>query len=175
MFPGTSCYPLSPMKGNGDPEGSQVENTDQLIKILKKLGHQSDADTAFITDQEPLKYFVQVHQSRKLNPGHSFNEMFPKTSPGLIQLLDMMLQFNPLFRPTAKECMKLPVFDSIRPNTIPEPTSKIKIKEEEREDLALNYDEWFDRGKFGEINHVNIFKQLVIDQIKELREAASLG
>lgn len=38
MFPGTSCYPLSPMKGN-DPEGSQVENTDQLIKILKKVGH----------------------------------------------------------------------------------------------------------------------------------------
>lgn len=59
--------------------------------------------------------------------------------------------------------MKLPVFDSIRPSAIPEPTQKIKIKEEAREDLYLDYDQWFDRGKFGETNHVDIFKQLVIE------------
>jgi len=40
--------------------------------------------------------------------------LFPEVSPDLIDILEKMLEFNPYFRPTAKELLKHKVFDGIR-------------------------------------------------------------
>ena len=42
------------------------------------------------------------------------HKKFPKTNQGILGLLKEMLEFNPFFRPTAKECLQNKIFDSIR-------------------------------------------------------------
>lgn len=52
LFPGLSCYPLSPC--DHKKPGSDiwaVGKRDQLRLILEKLGHQDEQDTSFITEQ----------------------------------------------------------------------------------------------------------------------------
>ena len=44
----------------------------------------------------------------------NYEEMFPDTSKEILNLLSDLLQFNPGFRPTAKECLQKPLFDQIR-------------------------------------------------------------
>ena len=48
------------------------------------------------------------------SPPGCLNDIFPEISPDLIDVLEQMLQFNPYFRPTAKEMMKHPLFKGIR-------------------------------------------------------------
>ena len=43
-----------------------------------------------------------------------FKKRFFHTSPELIHILESMLQFNPVLRPTAKELLKNPIFDKMR-------------------------------------------------------------
>ena len=45
LFPGDSCYPLSPTKEE-NPESSP---TDTLTSILQTMGHQDTADRSFLT------------------------------------------------------------------------------------------------------------------------------
>ena len=40
--------------------------------------------------------------------------MFPGTYTTLLKILESMLQFNPFFRPTAKELLQHHIFDKIR-------------------------------------------------------------
>ena len=40
--------------------------------------------------------------------------MFPETDSDLLRILESMLQFNPFFRPTAKELLQHHIFDKIR-------------------------------------------------------------
>lgn len=96
--------------------------------------------------------------------------MFPKTSVGLVNLLEMMLQFNPLCRPSAKQCMMLPIFDFIRPAEEPKPDFKIKLNEDIKSEMKIDYDSWFQSGKYGPSNEIDAFKQQVLDQIYELRQ-----
>lgn len=44
----------------------------------------------------------------------SLKEKFPHSSNELINMLEQMLQFNPYYRPTAKELLKSKIFDKIR-------------------------------------------------------------
>ena len=44
----------------------------------------------------------------------SLQELYPEISTDLIDIMEKMLQFNPYFRPTARELLKHRVFDSIR-------------------------------------------------------------
>ena len=43
-----------------------------------------------------------------------FEQRYPDTSPGLLNALKSLLEFNPFFRPSATELLKSPIFDSIR-------------------------------------------------------------
>ena len=63
LFNGTSCFPLSPceeMKKQLDSQVNIISKGDQLIKILKILGHQDDVNISFITDQPAQDYFNSV-------------------------------------------------------------------------------------------------------------------
>ena len=50
LYPGTSCYPLSPMavKPNDDETQNMISDNDQMKIILRKLGKQKDYDLSFI-------------------------------------------------------------------------------------------------------------------------------
>ena len=124
LFPGTSCFPLSPVQGeeyekvkqwSGEGEGKasmQVEVTDQMMQILGVLGKPNEHDTSFLTDKDSLMFLKMIEQ-----PDHQKNklkELFPDTNPQLLKLLKGLLEFNPVFRLSAKQALKNPIFDSIR-------------------------------------------------------------
>ena len=82
-----------------------------MIKILKVLGRQNEElDCSFILDEGVMKYQSRI-QSQFTNTSNQIAKMFPKTNPLIIQLLRDMLEFNPYFRPTAKECLQSKLFD----------------------------------------------------------------
>jgi hypothetical protein len=63
LFPGSSCFPLSPCDEQNEDQGESSEQVniisqnDQMIKILDILGKQDkDLDYSFILDEGVLKY-----------------------------------------------------------------------------------------------------------------------
>lgn len=106
MFKGTSCYPIS-------PEGRKAINQhDQLVKIMERLEIDPSRDFSFI--QAPSGKGYQVESAKLVKPKTLIKDLFPKCNPELVQLLEDMLQYNPYFRPTAKQLLKNKIFDPIR-------------------------------------------------------------
>lgn len=46
--------------------------------------------------------------------GDDFKDRFAQTEPAVIELLLSLLEFNPQYRLSAKECLRHPIFDDIR-------------------------------------------------------------
>jgi len=117
LFPGSSSFPLSPCEemNNGADENTQqvniVSEKDQMIKILNVLGkQQQESDCSFILDEGVMKYQQRIQSTFNYN-SNSLPQKFPKSNPMIIDLLKQMLEFNPFYRPTAKECLASKVFD----------------------------------------------------------------
>ena len=60
--------------------------------------------------------------TKLLSKTKSIRQEFPKTREGLILILEQMLEFNPYYRPTARELLKSAIFDKIRIPSIEEPS-----------------------------------------------------
>ncbi|CAI2360326.1 unnamed protein product [Moneuplotes crassus] len=107
LFPGSSCYPLSPSAKNKEQGGLKE---DQLCVIIEKLGTPSKEDTEFITDPAARQYLEDLPLSKKKN----FKEMYPFPGDEAIDLLNKMLQFNPYKRASLEECLNHPHLDEVR-------------------------------------------------------------
>jgi len=105
LFPGTSCYPLSP----GNTVGGCQEQ-DQLNVILKVLGTPSPEDCAFISKQEKLEELAKLPLYKKVN----FKEKYPAAGNIAIDLLDKLLVFNPSKRLSVDQCLKHPYLAEVR-------------------------------------------------------------
>ena len=115
LFPGASCYPLSPAT-----EAAAKTGNDQLYLILEVLGTPSDSDYAFITDK------VRVAELKKL-PKKSRVDLrtrYPGAGVDALNLLDRMLVFNPEKRITVEECLAHPYLTNIR-----HPPSELTLNE----------------------------------------------
>jgi serine/threonine protein kinase len=44
----------------------------------------------------------------------SFKDLFPETNDDLLEILEDMLCYNPVLRPTAKELLAYKIFDKVR-------------------------------------------------------------
>eukprot|EP00826_Nyctotherus_ovalis_P009995 TRINITY_DN12652_c0_g1_i23.p1 TRINITY_DN12652_c0_g1~~TRINITY_DN12652_c0_g1_i23.p1 ORF type:complete len:467 (+),score=105.45 TRINITY_DN12652_c0_g1_i23:99-1499(+) len=106
LFPGTSCYPLSP----GGERDSKNKEQDQLNVILKVLGTPGPDDCAFIANQELAKEIQSLPQWEREN----FKKKYPAAGKLAIELLDKLLVFNPSKRLTAEECLEHPYFEDVR-------------------------------------------------------------
>ena len=51
---------------------------------------------------------------KNCDKGESISESFSFANPELRKMLESMLEFNPYFRPTAKQLLKNKIFDSVR-------------------------------------------------------------
>ena len=114
VFPGTSCYPLSPcaqMRESKVKDLNIVCKNDQLMKILGVLGRQDEESLSFLTDNAAISYHDSLVSKDKPNV---LRKLFPNTSKGLLDLLEGMLMFNPKLRWTTARCLKLDIFDEIR-------------------------------------------------------------
>lgn len=87
LFQGNSCFPLSPFDA-GDK--SLISKDDQLLKILKLLGKQTGEDLSFIANMDILEY-EQKLETRVKHSKSKLKDLFPKSNPQLLQLLENLL------------------------------------------------------------------------------------
>ena len=111
LFPGKSCFPLSPdrqarIQANGFP----VAKDDQLAMIFEVLGSPNEEDISHITDAKAINYLKSFQNIPRLD----LSKKYPGASSSAIDLLDKMLQFNPYFRVKVDEALEHPYFKNIR-------------------------------------------------------------
>lgn len=111
LFPGKSCFPLSPdrharIQANGFP----VAKDDQLAVIFEMLGTPSVDDMSYVTDQKAIGYLTSFVPIQRID----FVKKYPGASPEGIDLINRMLQFNPYFRITIDEALNHPFFTKVK-------------------------------------------------------------
>ncbi len=111
MFPGHSCFPLSPTH---TPTmtilGCPVSPRDQLQVIFERKGTPNESERSFINDRKADLYVAGLpHQDSK-----KLSDYFPGTDPDALDLLERMLAFNPYYRITAKEALRHKYFGGVR-------------------------------------------------------------
>jgi len=111
LFPGTSCFPLSPDRSNnvkrgGFPHSSQ----DQLSVIFSVLGTPKEEDFEFVTDSKAIEYL----KSFPFKKPSDLTEIYPAATSEAIDLLKKMLQFNPRKRISIDEALNHPFVSKVR-------------------------------------------------------------
>ena len=116
LFPGHTCFPLSPgASQNPDDDikefASDKLKNDQLSKIFEVIGTPtSPEDLDFIKQENAIKYIKSFPPRSKLD----LQEKYPGTDTLGLELLNQMLEFNPNKRTSAAEALLNPYFDEVR-------------------------------------------------------------
>jgi mitogen-activated protein kinase 1/3 len=111
LFPGTSCFPLSPDRSNnikrgGFPHSSQ----DQLSIIFSILGTPSEEDFDFVTDAKAIEYLKSFPPKKRVE----FQDLYPAATAEGLELLRKCLQFNPRKRITIDEAINHAFLGKVR-------------------------------------------------------------
>lgn len=111
LFPGSSCFPLSPDKSaivskSGFPHSS----TDQLMVIFKVLGTPGADDIDFVTDAKAIEYLKSWPPSK----GQEFKTLFPGATADALDLLTQMTSFNPKKRISVESALEHPFLTKVR-------------------------------------------------------------
>jgi len=145
LFPGTSCFPLSPcqdMKKEKDGDTNVVTIDDQMIKILQVIGQQGSQQTSFIKQRNVVDYLssLQDHAGKS-----TLDKRFKGISPDLLNMLKKMLTFNPNDRPTTQQCLADPMFDQIRDASLESP-APYKVRLSLDDEGQFDYEEFKHHG-----------------------------
>lgn len=111
LFPGTSCFPLSPESNTRMQKGGYVYSVyDQLSLILSTIGTPKEAEMDFITEEKAAEYIRSFPEK----PGKKWADIFPGTQKEGLDLLGRLLKFNPHERITAAEALAHPFLAPVR-------------------------------------------------------------
>lgn len=159
LFPGTSCYPLSPASGaqSSAPEAKKLKlQNDQLGKIFQVIGSPDNEESlkSFLSD----KQIEDVKQFPKQDP-IDLTELFPGTDPAGLELLKKMLKFNPNERISAIDAIKDSYFDDIR---LPEQETS-----DDKDPINLDFD-----AKEEDELPMETLKQLILSEIMQVSHNA---
>lgn len=113
LFPGKSCFPLSPdheAKSAELRQGFPISTNDQLAVIFQVIGTPNEEDKSFVTDQKALDYLNAFPNMNRVD----LSSVYPGAGEEAIDLLNKVLVFNPYFRMSLDECMEHPFFKSMR-------------------------------------------------------------
>ena len=106
LFPGTSCFPLSPGRKDANmPQDSQ----DQLNVILSVLGSMTEEDISAVKSQAAQKYL----RRRAYQAPTDLRDMFPGADPEALDLLRGLLRINPQKRFTVEQALSHAYLSSI--------------------------------------------------------------
>eukprot|EP00826_Nyctotherus_ovalis_P037229 TRINITY_DN3383_c0_g1_i19.p1 TRINITY_DN3383_c0_g1~~TRINITY_DN3383_c0_g1_i19.p1 ORF type:complete len:504 (-),score=139.95 TRINITY_DN3383_c0_g1_i19:1480-2991(-) len=115
LFPGSSCFPLSPSdRPTSHVAGLPVSPRDQFKTILNVVGSPNEFDMSFINDRKAEEYVRSFAPCRR----QKFSELFKNVEPEAIDLLEKLLTFNPYYRITAKEALRHKYFADIRDKSV---------------------------------------------------------
>ena len=111
LFPGKSCFPLSPAKNPTEQRhGFPFSVNDQLAVIFQLIGSPLEGDKSFVTDQKALEY-LNTFQNL---PRENLQAKYPGSPPEAIDFLEKILVFNPYFRTSLGDCLEHPLFKNVR-------------------------------------------------------------
>ena len=111
LFPGKSCFPLSPAKNPTEQrKGFPFSSNDQLAIIFQIIGTPSESDKSFVTDLKALEYLEQFSG----NPRANLQQKYPGSPPEAIDFLEKILIFNPYYRISLQQCLEHPLFSAMR-------------------------------------------------------------
>ena len=111
LFPGKSCFPLSPAKAATESKaGLPFSSTDQLAVIFAVIGSPNPEDCSFVTDQKALEY-LEGFQGQ---PPADLQQKYPGASADAIDFLQKCLVFNPFFRLSLQDAIAHPLFKEIK-------------------------------------------------------------
>ncbi|CAK85270.1 unnamed protein product (macronuclear) [Paramecium tetraurelia] len=111
LFPGTSCFPLSPERSAIAKKGGfPYSNTDQLTVIFSVLGTPGEKDMDFVTDKKAIEYLKSFPKKPKV----AFADIFPGAPPEALDFLDKCLQFSPKLRITLDLAIEHPMLQKVR-------------------------------------------------------------
>jgi serine/threonine protein kinase len=86
--------------------------------------------------------------------------MFCHSKPEVVEILNNLLQFNPYFRLNASDCLKHPIFDSIR-NPLMERPAPYQIY------LKVDQPEYFE-NKSTQEELFSDFRNIIMSEMKEI-------
>ena len=139
LFPGTSCFPLSPpgsKKVKVNEFGFPNEKADQLNTIFDVIGSPDEESMGFVTDPNAVLYLKSLSQKKKNKI--NFKAKFPGSSDESLDLLQKMLIFDPKKRITVQESLEHPFFKSIRdPKKEEEATFNLEFEFEDDNNLTI--------------------------------------
>jgi len=130
LFPGKTCYPMSPVK-NTEAETPPEESYefDQIKLICEVMGKPSEEDLSFITRKSAYEYMKYQANNAK---DCQLRMLLPHIKEDEYDLLRKMLEFNPKKRISAKDALKHTYFDEVRDlKTEVEATKEILISKKE--------------------------------------------
>jgi len=110
LFPGKSCFPMSPSGFEEDDEGSQY---DQLNVIFNVIGLPTQQEIAKVQDETAKRYLLKLASKGGI-PGQDLKTLFPGSSATAIELLQRMISFDVDQRITIEEAMADPFFNEGR-------------------------------------------------------------
>lgn len=92
LFPGGSCFPLSPANRKAGKKGARTRGAnDQLEMIFNVLGTPSERELQTL-ENEDAKQYVRSFDPR---PGEGIRNRFKGVDPNMLDILNKMLQFCP--------------------------------------------------------------------------------
>lgn len=115
LFPGNSCYPLSPAP---NPTVNIIDHPispyEQINLIFSTLGNPTKTDLTFLNDQKAEEYVKGFPKYCK----QDFAKLIPNANKDAISLLEKMLIFNPYYRISTKDALRHKYFADVRDKAI---------------------------------------------------------
>ena len=111
LFPGKSCFPLSPAKNPTEQRhGFPFSSQDQLAIIFQIIGTPTESDKSFVTDLKALEYLEQFPKLARAD----LKVKYPGATADSIDFLEKVLVFNPYYRISLEQCLEHPLFAEVR-------------------------------------------------------------
>ena len=130
LFPGDSCFPLSPKRSKKNKNQVYQSHFDQIRVIFDVLGSPTQQEINKLEDEQARQYLEDLPQQ---DPD-DLKKMFPATKKVGIDLLKKMLKFTPEDRITVPEALKHPYFKRVRDRELEITNTNSKF---EFEDVSL--------------------------------------
>jgi len=107
LFPGHSCYPMSPLKGIKE---KMLDPWDQLIVIFEILGTPTVQELDFIENPSAKEYVRNITTKKSVD----LKKLYLRVEPVILNLMRAMLEFNPKNRPSIESLLENDIFEGFR-------------------------------------------------------------